>query len=117
MHWLKQQLGSTVTTITAQDAQLKIAAQPAAWVLDVREPEEFKTGHIAGATLIPLGELSERMSAIPREREVLCVCLSGARSLAAARQLSAAGFKVLNLQGGLIAWQRAQLPLKPGAAG
>ncbi len=114
MFWLKQLFGVTFPSISAQEAQAKLAARPAPLVLDVRQPEEFRTGHIAGATLVPLKELSRRIDGLPREREVLCVCQTGSRSFAAARQLSAAGFKVLNLQGGLIAWHRAHLPLKQG---
>jgi len=91
---LKQLFGSAIPTIEAQEAQSRLAARPAPLVLDVRQPEEFKAGHIAGATLIPLSQLSGRMSSLPREREILCVCASGSRSGAAARQLAAAGFKV-----------------------
>jgi phage shock protein E len=116
MLWLKQLFGVTFTTIGAQKAQAKLAARPALLVLDVRQPEEYKAGHIAGATLIPLGELGGRIGALPRDREILCVCASGSRSFSAVRQLSAAGLTVFNLQGGLTAWQRAQLPLKKGSA-
>ena len=114
--WLKQLFGLTFTTISPQEAQAKLAARPAPLVLDVRQPEEFKAGHIALATLIPLGELGRRISGLPREREILCVCASGSRSFSAARQLSAAGWTVFNLKGGLNAWRQARLPLKKGMA-
>jgi rhodanese-related sulfurtransferase len=64
--------------------------------------------------LIPLGELSLRMKELPRNREIVCVCHSGNRSYTAARQLSAAGYKVSNLRGGMIAWGRAGLPINKG---
>ncbi|HEX7975958.1 MAG TPA: rhodanese-like domain-containing protein, partial [Anaerolineales bacterium] len=86
------------------------------YILDVRQPEEYREGHIAGAKLIPLGELGRRMQDLPRSREIVCVCHSGSRSSAAARQLAAAGYQVANLRGGMIAWNRAGLPVKKSAA-
>ena len=57
---------------------------PKPYLLDVREPWEYLAGHVPGATLIPLGELEQRVSEVPRDREVLTICHSGQRSLAAA---------------------------------
>jgi rhodanese-related sulfurtransferase len=84
------------------------------FLLDVRQPDEYQDGHIAGARLIPLGELERRMKELPREQEIVCVCRSGSRSGQAAKVLTAAGYKVTNLQGGMIAWMRAGLPVKKG---
>lgn len=84
------------------------------YVLDVRQPEEFQAGHIDGAKLIPLNQLSKKLDTLPRDAEILCVCRSGSRSGAAVRQLTSTGFKAVNLSGGIMAWQRAGLPLKKG---
>ncbi|MBI5928011.1 MAG: rhodanese-like domain-containing protein [Chloroflexi bacterium] len=84
-------------------------------VLDVRQPSEFQVGHIASAKLIPLDKLNQRLAELPKDKAVLCVCRSGARSGAAARQLRAAGYEAINLKGGMGAWQRAGLPVKQGA--
>lgn len=84
------------------------------FILDVRQPEEYREGHIDGARLIPLGSLSAQMKDLPRDRPIVCVCHSGNRSSQAARQLAAAGYAVSNLRGGMSAWSRAGLPVKRG---
>ncbi len=78
-----------------------------ALVLDVRSPEEFsgELGHIPGAHLLPLGELRARLDELPRDRPVITVCRSGARSAQAALILEKAGFsRVANLSGGMLRW-------------
>ncbi len=71
-----------------------------ALVLDVRDPSEFKRGHVDGALNLPLDQLRDRMGELPREREILTYCFVGQRSYYAARALSQYGFKVKNLSGG-----------------
>jgi rhodanese-related sulfurtransferase len=82
-------------------------------VLDVREPLEWKTGHIRGSIHIPLGELAGRTDRLPRDRTIIAVCRSGNRSAAAARSLQRAGYRVENLSGGMRRWERAGLELDP----
>jgi len=84
-------------------------------LLDVRQPEEFREGHIPGARLIPLRDLPGRMNDLPRNREIVCVCRSGSRSASAARHLADAGYRVSNLRGGMIAWTRSGLDVKRGS--
>lgn len=86
-------------------------------VLDVREDDEWRAGHIAGAQHIPLGELRAHLADIPKERTVLAVCRSGSRSDAAARGLRTLGYTVENLDGGVTAWVRAGLPLEAQGGG
>jgi len=77
-------------------------------VVDVREPEEFAhgLGHIEGALLVPLGQLQARLGELPRDRPVVTVCRSGARSARAAAMLGKAGFAdVANLNGGMLRWR------------
>lgn len=77
-------------------------------VVDVREPAEFEgaLGHIRGARLIPLGELQARCAAISRDKPVVAVCRSGARSAQAVVMLQKAGFtEVANLAGGMLRWR------------
>ncbi len=86
-----------------------------AFVLDVREESEFNTGHILNSRLIPLGKLKERISELERYREqpIVVVCRSGQRSTAACVQLGKQGFsQAYNLAGGVLAWQKANLPLE-----
>jgi rhodanese-related sulfurtransferase len=100
--------------VTVSEAQQKINSARPPFVIDVRTPAEFHTGHISGAALLPLDELTARMHELPKEREILCVCQSGGRSSSATRQLAAAGYTVLNISGGMSAWMQAGLPVVRG---
>lgn len=84
-------------------------------VLDVCEPNEFATGHIANAVNIPLPHLKERARELEkyRDRPVIVSCRSGNRSLKGALLLHKQGFgKVYSLGGGILVWQRENLPLE-----
>lgn len=82
-----------------------------AYVLDVREDDEWASGHVPGARHIPLGELQARVAEVPADRTVLCVCAVGGRSAKAAHFLGSQGREVLNLDGGMHAWQAAGRPV------
>lgn len=114
MDFIKKILGDSSADAMPADIKDRLEGKDALFVLDVRQPEEFRTGAIKGAKLIPLGELSKRMKELPQDREILVVCRSGSRSAMAARQLANAGYKTINLRGGMIAWQRAGLPINTG---
>ncbi len=79
-------------------------------VLDVREPEEYREGHVPGAVLIPTGQLADRMDELDRDRPVYVVCASGNRSSAMTELLTAAGFDATNVAGGTSAWMRSGRP-------
>ena len=82
-------------------------------IVDVREPWEFKQGHVPGALLIPLGQLSARVSELDPERPVAVICASGNRSQSAAALLGQKGFKtVYNVSGGTGAWMYSGLELE-----
>ena len=72
-----------------------------ATILDVRESSEWALGTLPGATLISQTELVERMTEVPKDRPVLCVCRSGGRSANAANFLAFNGFDVANMAGGM----------------
>lgn len=81
-------------------------------VLDVREPWEFRRGHVPGARLIPLGQLAERIDELEPERPVAVICASGNRSQSAAALLGQKGFqKVFNVLGGTKAWKQNGLAI------
>ena len=83
-----------------------------AMVLDVRNRSEWDAGHVAGAELIPLPELIDRVHEIPIDREVVIHCEGGGRSSIAASVLLAAGrARVGNLSGGFGAWIKSGLPI------
>jgi rhodanese-related sulfurtransferase len=99
--------------ISVSDAAERFAA--GAYLLDVREQSEWNEAHINGAVLIPLGELSTRLSEIPADRDVLIICRSGNRSAQARDQLRAAGFpNTTSINGGMNAWISAGLPMVTG---
>ncbi|MEP0775253.1 MAG: STAS domain-containing protein [Acidobacteriota bacterium] len=82
-------------------------------VVDVREPEEYSTGRLPGAMLLPLRSLPERMPELPRDRRILLVCRSGRRSARALHWLLEEGFSdVYNLKGGTLAWKAAGRPVE-----
>lgn len=94
----------------AQAAQ-EIADASDLQLLDVREPWEYEKSHIAGVTLIPLGELPERHAEVDNSKPVLCICAGGVRSERAARFLLANGFsQVTNMGEGMKGWESRGLP-------
>jgi glyoxylase-like metal-dependent hydrolase (beta-lactamase superfamily II)/rhodanese-related sulfurtransferase len=88
-------------------------------VIDVREADEFDgpLGHIAGARLVPMAELPQRLAEIDKARPVVTVCRSGTRSAQAAVLLGKAGLRdVANLAGGMLCWRAAGYPVEGGVA-
>jgi rhodanese-related sulfurtransferase len=86
-----------------------------AFILDVRQPEEWAQFHIPGATLIPLGDLPNRLNEVPKDKEVVVVCRTGHRSAQGRDILKNAGFtKVTSMAGGVTQWQTAGLPIATG---
>ena len=98
------------TEISAAQAYQKY--QQGAFFLDVRTQEEWNQGHIAKSTLIPLDDLQNHMSELPRDQDIVVVCRSGVRSKEGAALLRQAGFtRVTCMTGGLQAWVAAGYPL------
>ncbi len=86
-------------------------------IVDVREPDEFNgpLGHVPGATLIPLGKLTEKTSELKKGEPIVTVCRSGARSAQATVLLGKAGFeKVANLSGGMLRWRAQRFAVEGG---
>jgi rhodanese-related sulfurtransferase len=105
---------SAINQVDPAQVKTMISQSPRPFLLDVRTPGEYKQGHVSGAELIPLAELSTKQSRIPKERDVICICESGSRSSVAARQLSSLVYKVSNMRGGMLCWVRDGLPVKSG---
>ncbi len=81
-------------------------------LIDVREPIEHAEEHIEGARLIPLGEIDRRTQEIDRSKPLVVTCRSGKRGAEALKKLEALGFTgARNLEGGVLAWKAAGLPL------
>jgi rhodanese-related sulfurtransferase len=91
------------------------AAAGSVRIVDVREPSEFndQLGHIAGAELVPLATVAGAAQSWDRDAELVLVCRSGGRSGRAAAGLAQLGFKrVMNMTGGMMAWNAAGFPVE-----
>ncbi|MBL9125097.1 MAG: FAD-dependent oxidoreductase, partial [Planctomycetaceae bacterium] len=98
------------------DTASRSAAAP--YLLDVRTPDEFAAGQIAGATNIPIDELRDRLGELPRERRILAYCQVGQRGYLATRLLTQEGFDVVNLSGGYrsyLQFEQTRMPAKAPA--
>lgn len=92
--------------------QVPAADVPAgAFLLDVREHDEWRAGHAPDAVHIPLGELGARYTELVQDRPLYVICRSGARSAYAALALAGAGWRTHNVSDGMIGWQAAGLPM------
>ena len=82
-------------------------------VLDVREDDEWQAGHAPGAVHVPLGDVPSRLADLPETDEPLpVICRSGGRSGRAVAWLSQQGFDVVNVDGGMRAWNAAGKPVR-----
>ncbi|HUW76848.1 MAG TPA: rhodanese-like domain-containing protein [Gallionella sp.] len=103
-----------IKEVNTSDA-LQLINHKDAIVLDVRERSEYDAGHVLNAKFIPLGKLKERMGELEKYRDqpIVVVCRSGNRSGTACFLLAKQGFsQAYNLAGGILAWQKSQLPLE-----
>jgi rhodanese-related sulfurtransferase len=107
---------SAIPQVEPAQVHAMMSQSPRPFLLDVRTLGEYKQGHVSGAELLPLDELTAKKDRIPKERDIICICESGSRSAAAARQLSSLGYKVSNMRGGMSHWIRSGLPVKSGMA-
>lgn len=83
------------------------------FLLDVRTPEEFEEGHIAGAVNIPVQVLDQYLSLVPQDRDVVLYCRTGNRSQVAMEILNQAGYQnVFDIEGGTVAWTAQNRPLE-----
>ena len=107
--------GESPDGVEVQEVDVVEAARLAdaglALLLDVREDDEWATGHAPAAVHVPLGDLP--YAEVSSDRPVLAVCRSGNRSATAAAALLARGIDARNVPGGMRAWQTAGLPITP----
>ena len=113
---LKTEIGlklSNVKQLNVNDA-VRLMNGENTVILDVREDNEFNSGHIRNSIHIPLASLSKRINELEKykEKSILAVCRSGNRSNTACRTLNKQGFEnVSNLAGGIMSWSSANLPI------
>ena len=98
--------------LTVAQAQ-PLLGNPEVFWLDVREQSEYDAGHIPGVKLIPTGEVSNRLSEIPKDKPVIVTCRSGNRSSQVTKYLQDQGYaNAHNMEGGIVAWQQAGYPVE-----
>jgi rhodanese-related sulfurtransferase len=119
-------VGANLLTPKTQSAQIALPMEVSvkeaaemeaagAFVLDVRQPEEWNQGHIEGATLIPLGDLSARLSELPADQDIVIVCRSGNRSAQGRDILRDGGLsRSTSMSGGMNEWAAQGYPLATG---
>jgi rhodanese-related sulfurtransferase len=94
-----------VEMISVHDVKAMLDARQQPLIVDVREPAEFRAGHIPGAVNIPLGTLEKGAAGFDKQQELMLICRSGNRSVTAYARLKAMGFaKLKNVDGGMLRW-------------
>ena len=93
---------STVEQVDPDDAHAML--EGGATLLDVREQDEWDAGHVPDSQLIPIGQVTARIAEVPRDRRVVVICRTGARSEQVAQFLVSQGVDAVNVAGGLRAW-------------
>lgn len=101
-----------VNEIDSESLSQRLAAAEAVLLVDIRTPAEIAQGLIPEALQVPMHLIPMRLNDIPKDRDVVIYCRSGARSYQACAYLMQQGYhRVLNLRGGIIAWARHGLPI------
>jgi len=113
---MKGKLGNNAyQTVGVDEFETLIADKDSVVVLDVRTPSEYDEAHILGAINIDVKEDSFKKKALeqlPKDKKIAVYCRSGRRSADASGILAGEGFQVFNLDGGILAWLKAQKPVE-----
>ncbi|MFH5211106.1 rhodanese-like domain-containing protein [Antrihabitans sp. NCIMB 15449] len=80
-------------------------------LLDVREADEWELGHAPSAVHIPMGDVPARFGEIDPDAQLYVICRQGGRSARVVEYLQQVGYESVNVRGGMVAWQKAGLPL------
>ena len=101
-------------TVSSEEFSQIIGDTVTVQLLDVRTKEEYEEGHIADALLVDVYSYNfeeQATAKLSKEKAVAVYCRSGRRSASAAQKLVKLGYEVINLDGGILAWQRAKMPI------
>lgn len=103
-----------VKVVSPEEFQAGLADDSTAYLLDVRKPDEFAAGHLIGAhhlNWLNTEEFKEGAKALDKRRTIYTYCRSGRRSSAAANYLAEQGYNVVDMDGGILAWEKAGHPV------
>lgn len=91
-------------TITSRDLEM-LRNEKEIMIVDVREQDEYDSGHIPGVNHVPLSGFPENIHLIDQTKENYIVCASGGRSSMASEFLTQKGYDIINVQGGMMMWR------------
>lgn len=99
--------------IVSRDAKAMLDRNKSVFLLDVRTPQEYGQGKLAGSVLIPISDFERRIGEVPKNRPVIVYCAVGSRSKPAAAFLAQQGYKdVYNMSDGIVGWYRNGFPVQ-----
>ena len=102
-----------IPRVGVAELQSEIQAGKAPMIIDLRDPSEYQSYHLAGAVNIPLDEVEKRVAEIPASSDVVLACHAGQQSLLGGRLLNKLGRKWIKmLDGGILAWREHGLPVE-----
>ncbi|MBI5483574.1 MAG: rhodanese-like domain-containing protein [Deltaproteobacteria bacterium] len=110
---LATQVFAAERNISSREAKALLEKDRNVYLLDVRSPQEYSQGKLAGSALIPVGQLERRLAEVPKDKPVLVYCAVGSRSGYAAGLLARRGHKeVYNMTDGIVGWYRNGFPVQ-----
>jgi len=112
MNLIQALFGPPLPSTDAAEVSEKLKNGKRPLLVDVRQPDEYKRGHIDGAKLIPLGELGRRIKELPKNKEIVVMCATGNRSRTATKMLVREGYHAVNMKGGMMSWTRSGFKVK-----
>lgn len=99
--------------VSARDIKSLMDKNKDIYLLDVRTPQEYSQGKLAGSVLIPIGEFERRIREVPKNKTIVVYCAVGSRSKPVAGFLSQQGYKdVYNMTDGIVGWYRNGYPIQ-----
>jgi rhodanese-related sulfurtransferase len=107
------QVWAAEKSILSREARSLMGKNKSIYLLDVRTPQEYSQGRLAGSVLIPIGEFERRIGEVPKNRTIVVYCAVGSRSKPVASLLAQRGYKdVYNMADGIVGWYRNGFPLQ-----
>lgn len=100
-----------IPAVNVDELPVDLSTASAPTLVDVREPDEWSAGHIAGAVHIPMGDLVGRLDEVPRGQDIVVVCRSGSRSAAVTSYLCQGGWQARNMTDGMLGWHARGRPM------